>query len=1037
MTITELAIKRPVLIIVLFTTLALLGIFGYSQMQYELIPKLDIPVVTINTQYPGASAQEVESSVTKKIEDAVSGLDKIDSVVATSMENVSTVTINFTQEANIDFALQDAQRKVNQIIANLPSGVKTPALSKVSLDDMPVLILGATSNLPDVQFYQLMNDHIKPRLSQLAGVGQVMIVGGKQRTIRVNLNHDKLNSYKLSAGQVLQAVQSGNLEYPTGSFKDSDRQFGVRLAGKFQSLEELRELVVGQSDDGLIRLADVAEVRDGTKDTEVITRINGKATVGVMVQKQSDANAVNVSKNVRAELAAIEKEYAKINLRANLAMDNSTFTVDSANAVKEDLLLAILLVAGVMLLFLHSYRNALIVMVAIPTSLVTTFIGMWIMGATLNIITLLALSLVIGILVDDAIVVLENIYRHMEMGKDKRTASLDGRNEIGFTALSITMVDVVVYLPLCLVSGVIGGILRAFSLVIVVSTLTSLFVSFTVTPMLSSRFGRLEQLTGRTWMGRFGLWFERVYEVLTQDYLKALRLCLKHPVIVLLVALAMFIGAISLVGGGFIGSEFMPPSDQGSLQVSVEMPNGTKLEQTNQITQMMEQAMTRLPEVETVFVATGIGGQNSTASNNARFYVNLIPKEKRRRSTEEVRKDLSGQFAMIPGLKVYITTASGMSGSSTPIQLAVQGSNWSVVSQAAEQVKKIAETIPGTSDVRLSSEAGKPEMKVVFDRQKMASLELDVATVGQTLQIGLTGNDDSKFLDTDGNEYPIQVMLDSSNRTRTDDIGALTVKNRSGKLVQLSQFTTIAPSSGPTKLERRDRNYAISVMSEAVGRASGDIGSDIMKAVAQAQLPPGVSVGFVGTLKSQQESFINLGIALIAAIIFVYLIMAALYNSFIYPFSVLFSVPLAIIGALLALALTQNTLAIFSIMGMIMLVGLVSKNAILLVDFANRAREEEGLSVNEALIRAGQERLRPILMTTLTMIFGMLPLALSSAPGSEFKNGLGWALIGGLTVSMLMTLVVVPVVYTRIEKIRVFFLGLFGRNKISLNKARA
>ncbi len=1035
MTITELAIKRPVLIIVLFTTLAILGIFGYSQMQYELIPKLDIPVVNVNTQYPGASAQEVESSVTKKIEDAISGLDKVDSVVATSQENVSSVTINFTQEANIDFALQDAQRKVNQIISTLPSGVKTPALSKVSLDDMPVLIFGVTSTLPDVQFYQLVNDHIKPRLSQLAGVGQVMIMGGKQRTIRVNLNHDKLNSYKLSAGQVLQAVQSGNLEYPTGSFKDSDRQFGVRLAGKFQSLEELRELVVGRSDGGLIHLTDVAEVRDGTKDTTVITRINGKTTLGIMVQKQSDANAVNVSKNVRAELAVIEKEYAEINLQANMAMDNSTFTVDSANAVKEDLLLAILLVAGVMLLFLHSYRNALIVMVAIPTSMVTTFIGMWLMGATLNVITLLALSLVVGILVDDAIVVLENIYRHMEMGKDKRTASLDGRNEIGFTALSITMVDVVVYLPLCLVSGTIGGILRAFSLVIVVSTLTSLFVSFTVTPMLSSRFGRLEQLTGRTWMGRFGLWFERVYEALTQDYLKVLRLCLKHPVIVLLVALAMFIGAISLVGGGFIGSEFMPQSDQGSLQITVEMPNGTKVEQTNQITQTMEQAMTRLPEVETVFVGTGISGQNSTSGNYAVFYVNLIPKEERHRSTEEVRADLKRQFAMIPGLTVHITIASSMSGggSSAPIQLAVQGSNWSVVSQAAEQVKKIAEAIPGTSDVRLSSEEGKPEMKVVFDRQKMASLELDVATVGQTLQIGLTGNDDSKFLDTDGNEYPIQVMLDSSNRTRTDDIGALTVKNPSGKLVQLGQFTTIAPSSGPTKLERRDRNYAISVMSEAVGRASGDIGSDIMKAVGKAQLPPGVTVGFVGTLKSQQESFINLGIAMIAAIIFVYLIMAALYNSFIYPFSVLFSVPLAIIGALLALALTQNTLAIFSIMGMIMLVGLVSKNAILLVDFANRAREEEGMSVNDALIQAGRERLRPILMTTLTMIFGMLPLALSSAPGSEFKNGLGWALIGGLTVSMLMTLVVVPVVYTRVEKIRGLFLGIFGRKKVSLN----
>lgn len=1029
MTITELSIKRPILIIVLFAALTLLGVFGYCQMKYELIPKLDIPVVTVTTEYAGASATEVETSVTKQIEDAISGVDKIDSVISSSQEGYSSVTIQFLQSANIDNAMQDVQRKVNQILSDLPDGISTPTVTKVSLDDMPILILGATSNMPAADFYRFMDKTVKPRLSQLPGVGQVMILGGQEREIKVNVNAAKLQSYDMSVLQVLQAVQSANLDYPTGNVKDSDRQFVVRLAGKFSTVDQLRELVVKQSAEGQVKLSDVAEVEDGYVESDVITRINGKPTIGIILRKQSDANAVSVSKVARDELARIESENKKINFKAILAMDTSTFTLDSANAVKEDLGLAILLVAGVMLLFLHSFRSALIVMVAIPTSLVVTFIGMWAMDFTLNVITLLALSLVIGILVDDAIVVLENIYRHLEMGKDKKTASLEGRNEIGFTALSITMVDVAVYLPLALVSGTIGGIIRAFSMVIVISTLTSLFVSFTVTPMLSSRFGRLEKLSNETLMGRFGLAFEKFYHTLTEDYLKVLRGSLKHPWMVLCIAAVLFVASVALIPGGFIGAEFMPSSDQGALQVSVELPTGSKVEDTNLITQRMEQIASKMKEIKAIFVASGISGQ-TTVSNSAVFYINLIPKEERQRSTDQVRLALKKEFDKIPGITVHITTASAMSGgsSSAPIQLAVVGPSWATVSEAAARVKQIAEQVPGTSDVRLSSEEGKPEMKVVLDRKKMADLGLTVSTVGQTLQIGLTGNDDSKFLDQDGNEYPIRVMMDRSDRTQTDTIGNLTVMNTSGQLIALNQFASIIPSSGPTKLERRDRTYSITLSSEAVGRASGDIGKEIQDRVKRASLPAGVSIKPVGTLKSQGDSFKSLGMALLAAIVFVYLIMAALYNSFIYPFIVLFSVPLAIIGALLALGLTRNTLAIFSIMGIIMLIGLVSKNAILLVDFANRARQEEGLDVHDALILAGQERLRPILMTTLTMILGMLPLAMSQAPGSEYKQGLGWALIGGLTVSMLMTLVVVPVVYSRIEKIRTFVFHFFAKS---------
>ncbi len=1025
MTITELSIKRPILIIVIFAALTLLGGFGYQQLKYELFPSVNIPVVSISTDYPGASATVVESAVTEKIENAVSGLDKIESITSNSTEGNSRVMIEFTQEANIDIALQEAQRKVYSILKQLPDAVSTPTLNKISMDEQPIMTIGFTSNLPDVQFYQLMNDYISQAVSRVPGVGQVNINGGREREIQVNLDPDRLRGYDLSPLQVLSAIQAGNQEYPTGTVKDSDYQFSVRLAGKFQSLSDLRRLIIGKSGGGAVRLSDVAEVFDGKKDVTSITRVDGLNSLSLVVRKQSDANAVEVSRAVREELKRLEGQYRSYNLHTKVASDTSTFIVDSADAVKEDLLFAILLVAGVMLVFLHSIRNSIIVMVAIPTSLVVTFIGMWALGFTLNIITLLALSLIIGILVDDAIVVLENIYRHLELGEDSRVAALKGRNEIGFTALSITLVDVVVYLPLALVGGMIGGMLKQFALVIVVSTLTSLFVSFTVTPMLASRFSRLQQLTDGTLMGRFGRWFEGVYQVITDDYLKILRLCLRHPGKVLLVAGLLFVAALSLIPFGFIGSEFIPQADQGQIAIDLQLPPGTKLERTNEIVQIVERQVSQMPGVETVYASVGSGSTGGGRDNRGYVNVALVPKSQRSFSTDQFGA-MVRRAVRLTGVKMYISQPNSMGGGgSAPVQVAVMGQSWETVMETALRVQKLVEQIPGTSDVRLSSDDGNPEMNIAVNRDKMADLGLDIDTVGETLELGLTGNTDSRFTDN-GIDYDINVRLDQASRVRTDAIADLVVANKSGQLIPLNQFATVTPATGPTVIQRRNRSFSISVTSRAIGRSSGDIGQDITAALAKEKLPYGVTTTFVGNLKNQAESFGSLGVALLAAIIFVYLIMAALYNSFIYPLSVLFAVPLAVIGALLALALTKKTLAVFSIMGVIMLVGLVSKNAILLVDFTNRAREEEGLGVEEALVEAGRERLRPILMTTLTMILGMIPLATSGATGSEFKTGLGWALIGGLTCSMLMTLVVVPVVYTRIEKLRNFILG-FGR----------
>jgi hydrophobic/amphiphilic exporter-1 (mainly G- bacteria), HAE1 family len=1018
MTLTERSIKRPSLIVVIFSALAVLGVFSFNQLKYELLPKISSPVVTITTVYPGASPDEVETSVTKVIEDAVSGIDKISTIRGSSREGVSFVTIEFTLSADVNISLQDAQRKVNEVLSTLPKEAKAPVITKFALDEVPVLRMAVTSTMPSREFYQIVKDRIQPRLSKVDGVGQITLVGGDEREIRVNLDAQKMRTYGLSVLQVTQTIKSSNLDFPTGNVKEGETQYVVRVAGKFTSIEELRGLVIGQTrSGGDIKLSDLAEVQDGQKEYTTLSRNNGRTSIGVLVQKQSDANSVDVSKLVRAELPKIERDYASTGVKFDVAQDGSTFTLDAANAVKEDLAVAVVLVALVMLAFLHSVRNSVIVMIAIPASMVSTFIAMFAFGLTLNLMTLLGLSLVVGILVDDSIVVLENIYRHLEKGEDQRTAALKGRNEIGFAALSITMVDVVVFLPLALVTGLIGNIMREFALVVVFSTLMSLVVSFTVTPLLASRFTKLEHFTRGTLLGRFALWFEDQFQKVTQHYLRILRWGLANRGKVQLLSLAAFFGALALVPFGFIGSEFIAVADRGEFAVTIELPPGSTLENTNFITQQAERVISSLPEVRRTFVNVGVSsegliGQNS--NNNAELNVTLVPRNERKRSTDEVGAAIKAKIMKIPGAKVRVNPI-GIFGTAnqTPIQIVVSGMTYAETRKAADLVADLVRRIPGSADVRLSSEEGKPETRIEIDRQKMAALGLTLSDVGATLRVALTGDDESKFRDG-SNQYDIRIFLDEFDRSRTSDIGGLTMMSRTGKLVELQQFARIYQSTGPTKLERTDRNPSVTVFSQAVGRPSGSIGADIKAGLAKLDLPAGTGISYLGDLKNQSDGFGSLGLALMAAILFVYMIMVALYDSYIYPFVVLFSIPVAMIGALLALALTMKALSIFSILGIIMLVGLVGKNAILLVDRANQMRAE-GLTPQEAVLEAGETRLRPIIMTTVSMVFGMAPIAMSSAAGAEWKSGLAWALIGGLISSLLLTLVLVPVIYVKVS----------------------
>lgn len=1017
----ELSIKRPLLVFVLFTLVALLGIVTFTMLNINLTPKISANVITISTIYPGASASEVENSVTKKIEDAISSLENIQTIKSTSQEGFEVTQVELKSNADVNLSLQDAQRKINAILSELPSDVKTPTINKFSTDEMPIMQFAVSSDIEAKKFYKLVEDRIQPRLAKLQGVGQISLIGGVEREIQVNIDQNKLKTFNISILQVLQAIQNANMDFPTGRVEQTDTRYTVRLSAKFSSLEQLRSTIVSLNADGSkVYVSDIAEVVDGATEQTQISRLNSKEAIGIQVQKQSDANAVAVCKAIKEELKSIENEYSKDNIKFNIASDTSIYTMESVNSVVEDLVMAIFIVSFVCLIFLHSFRTALIVMVAVPLSMLPSFIFLYAFGYSLNIMSLMALSLAVGILVDDSIVVVENIFRHLEMGKTKLQAAVDGSKQIFFTATSITLVIVSVFFPLSLTGGIIGGLLKEFSLPLIISTISSLIVSFSLTPLLLSKFGQIEDLKSLKLSAKFASKFETLFEEIKNLYESILRWGINNRKKLYLAVITIFIASLSLVGLGFIGSAFVPDTDQGEFVIDIEMSPQTSIYKNNLITKRIENILYAKPEI--LKVMTNVGLSSSAASSSSRnnitqMTVTTVKKNEREINISDYAENIKNEILKkISGVKVR-TSPTSLVGSAmiSPIQFVIKGTDLNKVDSTANLVLEIMKKIPGTTDVKFSIDDPKPEVSIKIDREKMEELGLSVANVGATLRTALAGNTDSKYKDG-SYEYDINIAFDKFDRQNIYDVARIAFMNNRGQLIELNQFADISQTMGPSMLERFDRMSSITINSNVIGRASGTVGSEIESAI-QGKIPSGVSIEKVGMLKQQSDAFSSLAFALIAAIILIYLIMVALYNSLLHPFVVLFSIPLALIGSFIALALTMDTLSIFSIIGLITLLGLVAKNAILLVDFTNEL-VNEGKELMEALVEAGRERIRPILMTTFAMVFGMLPLAIASGAGAELKNGLAWVIIGGLISSLVLTLVLVPCVYYTLETIK-------------------
>ncbi len=1023
MNLTEISIKRPSLIIVLFSVLSLLGIIGYKNLSYELMPDFNQPIVVIKTVYPGAEPTEVESSVSRKIEDALSNLEGVDYLVTKSLPNASIIIANMKYGTDLDKTMQDAQRYIDNIKKDLPKDILSPVMSKVSPNDLPIMSISATSDLSETDFYTKIKDDYLPQIQQIKGVAEITILGGKEREIQVKIDPEKLRLYNVPLTQVVESINRSGIDLPAGKVQNETVNNSVRLVGKFIDIEAIKNVQIAMPFPGSpIYVKDVAEVIDGVKEITSVSRYNGKTGIGLLLKKQGDGNAVDVSQAVRKKFEEIEKQNEKSNVKFIISDDSTDNTIAAVDGVVHDLILAIILVSIIMLLFLRSFRNSLIVLLAIPTSLITAFAVMWMLDYTLNLMTLLAMSLVIGILVDDATVVLENIQKHLDKGKNKTDAALDGRMEIGFSALSITLVDIVVFVPILFLQVFVADMLKQFSVVVITSTLSSLLVCFTLTPWLASRLGKKEDLQPTNYFNRFLLWFEHGLDNFIEWYGKQLKWVLQHKLIFTGFVLLLFVLTGAMMKQGIIGKELMTTGDQGKFRMTLEFDKTTAIEENNRISKQIETYILQKEEVSTLFSnvggpSTGIGSLGLGSPNVTEYTIQLKSKEERGNISTEafmqlLRSELKEKYSGIN----YAMAALGLIPKSAPIEITLSGNNNQEVMQTGKQLKSVIEKIPGADNVRLSVQDGNPEYKIIPDKDKMQRLGLSTGYVGMNTRIAFSGNEDATLTEN-GTEFPVRIWLTNFSRDNYEDVKHLNIINPKGISVEVAQFANVQQDKSPSLLERKDRQPAVTLTADALGRPSGTVADDVLAFLKENPLPEGIELSWGSDIKRQQDSFGALGSVLLISFILIYLIMVALYDSFIYPFVVLFSIPLAIIGAFLALNLSLNNISLFAMLGLIMLMGLVVKNAILIVDFTNHLKAE-GMHFNEALIKAGKERMRPILMTTLAMVIGMLPIALASGTASEWKNGLAWVIIGGLTSSLILTVYLVPMVYYTVDSIK-------------------
>ncbi len=1088
MGLTRLSVRRPLTMLMIILALVVLGYKGFTSMQVDRFPKVDFPFVTVVSVFPGASPEDVEDLLIKPIEDAVAGISGIDYISSISNEGVAFVIIAFLESVDADQAALDVQREVATIKGTLPDEATEPSIVKADINALPILNIVLNGPQSQDELFKLAEDEVKPRLEAVKGVASLSISGGRKEIIAVQFNPQQLAAYHLPADALSQRFMMNNMTFPAGSIEEGRQKNSIRSLGSFQSLNEIENMVISggappagapggppagpsggqsQGSGGLVYLRDVASVTPSYKDVSVHQRFNGQDTVAISIVKSTDANVIDVADAVREKVETLNKDLPG-GAQLSIVTDDSGFIKNSVNAVKDDLILAVLITGLVMLVFLHTIRSTFIVLLAIPTSLFSTFLVMWALGFTLNILTLLALTLIIGILVDDSIVVLENIERHLKMKKDPKQAAIDGRREIGMAAIAITLTDVVVYVPVAFTSGIVGQFFRSYGITITVATLFSLFVSFTLTPMLAAYwmkderyedlprsgiaglFGKLMSPINWLWNGFINLW-ERGWDKLANLYAFTLRLSLKNfltQLLVVVISLAILAASLLLVPK--IGFEMMPQEDDGRIQISVEMPPGAALNVTNEVARQVEQIALQETDGELVSILTRAGSSSASlftmgrggGSNNATISLQLVNKNNRNRSLDEIIEALRPKVSKIPDATIKVETISFMGGAGgNAINIQVTGPNSDVLLGLSKQVEHILRTTPGTVDVVNNGANRAPENKIILNRQRLTDLGLSPAQVAGTLRTAVTGSDVGDYAPEGEEKIEINLRADESARENMKKLLQMPIGYSGNKPVLLAQVAQIERSLAPSTIDRHNRQRILAISAGSKGSDPGGLANRVEERIKNEVIfPPDYSYRFIGMTAEQRKAFTQLGSALGLSIILIYMLLVGLYQNFLQPLAIMFALPLSLIGVLGGLYLTGNTLNIFSLLGIIMLAGVVTRNAILIIDFANQL-QEEGMERKAALVEAGRLRLRPIAMTANTLIFALLPVLLSTADGSESRQPLAAVLMGGSVTSGLLSLIFIPVIYNAFENLNnwigIAWRKLSGKNSTKLEVQNA
>ncbi|WP_084187121.1 efflux RND transporter permease subunit [Andreprevotia chitinilytica] len=1026
---TRVSIQNPVFATMMMVSLLVLGLFSLSRLPVEELPDVQFPVIVVSTNYPDAAPEIVESDVTKPLEESINTISGLNQVYSHTYQGVSVIIAEFDLDVDPDKVVQDVREKVAAVTPTFRAEVKAPTISRYNPDDLPIVSLSISSDrLSPRELTSRADQFIKKRFETIPGVGQAALIGGVTRQVNIDLKPERLAALKIGINDVNNAVQQQNAEVPVGTIEGKGREQVVQIKGRLQSAEDFKRIVIAWRNDAPVYLADVADIRDGQAEEESLALVNGKRAISLDIKKVNKANTVQVSDGTRKEMAKLNQELASEGIKLSVLYDNSEGIRSSLKDVKTSLLEGAVLTVLIVFLFLGSWRSTVITGLTLPVALIGTFYALYLSGFTINVMTMMALSLCIGLLIDDAIVVRENIVRHAAMGKDHFRAALDGTKEIGLAVLATTSTIVAVFMPVGFMGGIIGRFFHQFGITVCAAVLISMFVSFTLDPMLSSIWRDPHMHGGKRPLGRVLDALENGMNKLSDRYGRLIHWALKHRIAVISLAIGSLIAAFMLAR--FIGSEFVPKADLSKVSIQFTTPTGSSLDYTAGKVHQVEAALNEFTEVKEVYTTINTG--QAQGKNSAMMTVTLQPKKERKRGQSELIDLFRTRLTRLAGVELRAISPLGGGGSpGKPLQISMQGADLAELRKLSTAFTDELGKIPGVVDIDSSMRDEKPTLDVQINRERAASLGFNVSQIGNALRPMIAGVAASTWQAPDGENYDVNVRLQKSQRENAGQLENIYLTstrldaNGLPITLPLSELATIQHTTSPVQINRRDLFREVNITANVAGHTTGEVQKQIDALQASFKMPAGYRFVTGGDSKSMAESAGYAVAALLLGIVFIYMILASQFGHFLQPLAIMTSLPLSLVGVLLALLLWRSTLNIFSIIGVIMLMGLVTKNAILLVDFINHLRRQ-GVERMEAIAEAGRVRLRPILMTTAAMVFGMMPLALALGDGAEQRAPMAHAIIGGVITSTLLTLVVVPVVFTWLDDLGAWILRKMG-----------